>query len=110
MSIIKRRPKETLKPISFRLPESLIRKFSAFADFTNVPQSEIIVAALNHVIDADKEFAAFSHAGNSLKNEESERAVITGSNTERSRPAIKKIAESNTESPNPDNRLKAVPA
>lgn len=58
MSIIKRRPKENLKPISFRLPESLIERLAAFGDFLNVPQSEIVTAALNHVMDSDKEFAA----------------------------------------------------
>jgi predicted DNA-binding protein len=54
-TIIKRRPKENLKPISFRLPESLIERLAAFGDFLNVPQSEIVTAALNHVMDSDKE-------------------------------------------------------
>jgi hypothetical protein len=58
LSIIKRRPKENLKPISFRLPESVAERLSSFADFINVPQSEIVTAALNHVRDSDREFAA----------------------------------------------------
>jgi predicted DNA-binding protein len=57
MPIIKRRPKENLKPISFRLPEPLLERLSAFADFLNVPQADIVIAALNHVMDSDKEFA-----------------------------------------------------
>jgi predicted DNA-binding protein len=62
MPIIKRRPKENLKPISFRLPEPLLERLSAFADFLNVPQAEIVITALNHVMDSDKEFAAASGA------------------------------------------------
>lgn len=58
MPIIKRRPKENLRPISFRLPEQLLERLSAFADFLNVPQADIVIAALNHVMDSDKEFAA----------------------------------------------------
>ena len=57
MPIIKRRPKENLRPISFRLPEPLLERLSAFADFLNVPQADIVIAALNHVMDSDKEFA-----------------------------------------------------
>ena len=41
MPIIKRRPKENLRPISFRLPEPLLERLSAFADFLNVPQSDM---------------------------------------------------------------------
>jgi predicted DNA-binding protein len=58
MPIIKRRPKENLRPISFRLPEPLLERLSAFANFLNVPQADIVIAALNHVMDSDKEFAA----------------------------------------------------
>jgi predicted DNA-binding protein len=106
MSIIKRRPKENLKPVSFRLPESLIERLSAFADFTNVPQSEIVMAALNHVIDSDKDFAEES----SKAGKTSERAAHAASNTRRGKAAGETIAESNTERSEGGSRLKAVTA
>jgi predicted DNA-binding protein len=54
--------KENSMPIikRFRLPESVAERLSAFADFINVPQSEIVTAALNHVMDSAREFAASS--------------------------------------------------
>ena len=64
MPIIKRRPKENLRPISFR---PLLERMSAFADFLNVPQADIVIAALNHVMDSDKEFAAASKPESSSK-------------------------------------------
>ena len=67
MPIIKRSPKENLRPISFRLPEPLLERLSAFADFLNVPQADIVIAALNHVMDSDKEFAAAIKPENSGK-------------------------------------------
>ena len=74
MPIIKRRPKENLKPISFRLPEPLLERLSAFADFLNVPQSDIVIAALNHVMDSDKEFAAASKPESSKVHKNSHAA------------------------------------
>ena len=70
MPIIKRRPKENLRPISFRLPEPLLERLSAFADFLNVPQADIVIAALNHVMDSDKEFAAASRPESSKARKE----------------------------------------
>jgi predicted DNA-binding protein len=58
MPIIKRRPKETLKPTTFRLPQSLTERLMQYAEFVNVPQSEIVAAAIAYAIDGDKEFAA----------------------------------------------------
>lgn len=60
MPIIKRRPKENLRPTIFRLPERLLERLSAFSDFLKVPQSDIVIVALNHMMDSDKEFAAAS--------------------------------------------------
>ena len=74
MPIIKRRPKENLRPISFRLPEPLLERLSAFADFLNVPQSDIVIAALNHVMDSDKEFAAASKPENTKARKDSNTA------------------------------------
>ena len=75
MPIIKRRPKENLRPISFRLPEPLLERLSAFADFLNVPQSDIVIAALNHVMDSDKEFAAAGkHESSSKARKDSDAA------------------------------------
>jgi hypothetical protein len=106
MSIIKRRPKENLKPVSFRLPESVIERLIAFADFTNVPQAEIVIAALNHVIDSDREFAEES----TKATRGSERGAIARSNTRRGKPVSDSIAEGNTERNESGSRLKAVTA
>ena len=74
MPIIKRRPKENLRPISFRLPEPLLERLSAFADFLNVPQADIVIAALNHVMDSDKEFAAASRPESGKAHKDSHAA------------------------------------
>jgi predicted DNA-binding protein len=58
MPIIKRRPKELLRPITFRLPESLTERLMRYADFVNVPQAEIVAEAIAYAMDSDKEFAA----------------------------------------------------
>ena len=57
MPLIKRRPKDTLKPITFRLPELLVEKLNNYADFVNVPQSEIVAEAIKYAIESDKEFS-----------------------------------------------------
>ena len=57
MPLIKRRPKDTMKPITFRLPESLVEKLNAYADFVNVPQSEIVAEAIKYAIESDKDFS-----------------------------------------------------
>jgi hypothetical protein len=58
MPIIKRRPKETLKAVMFRIPEELAARLTEYSEFVNVPQAEIAATALSHVIDSDKDFAA----------------------------------------------------
>jgi hypothetical protein len=75
MPIIKRRPKETLKPITFRLPQSLTERLTHYAEFMNVPQAEIVAAAIAYVIDGDKEFAAdCTHTAIQTAPAESKRA------------------------------------
>ena len=58
MALIKRRPKELLKPVTLRLPESVIERLAAYSEFTNVSQSDIVATAVNYAIDSDKDFAA----------------------------------------------------
>jgi hypothetical protein len=100
MPIIKRRPKENLRPISFRLPEPLLERLSAFADFLNVPQSDIVIAALNHVQLSSPRAAA--------KRAKIPTRLKAKSNTRRSRPACGKIAGSNTNRAESGARPKAV--
>ena len=58
MALIKRRTKELLKPVTFRLPESLLDRLARYADFANVPQAEIVAAAVAYAVDSDKDFSA----------------------------------------------------
>jgi hypothetical protein len=69
MPIIKRRPKETLKSVLFRIPEDLASSLTEYAEFVNVPQSEIAATALRHVIDSDKEFPAFRKSKSDSKSD-----------------------------------------
>jgi predicted DNA-binding protein len=69
MPIIKRRPKETLKPVLFRIPEELAARLTEYSEFVNVPQAEIAATALSHVIESDKDFVALRNSKPAIKSD-----------------------------------------
>jgi predicted DNA-binding protein len=57
MPVVKRRPKAEKARYTFLLPEELKETLEAYSKYMNVPEAEIVAAAIDHAIKTDKEFA-----------------------------------------------------
>lgn len=57
MPIIQKRPTLILKSVTVKLEQGLALRLKEYATFMNMQQSEIVAAAVAHVIAADREFS-----------------------------------------------------
>ena len=78
MPLIKRRPKEIIKPFTVRLPESLSKRLEQYAEFTNVPVGEIVAEAVKYALESDKEFSTEGTQSAISSAPETHQIVISG--------------------------------